>query len=533
MKLYSTRNINEISTPKDAIIKGLTNDGGLYCPKIEDIMANSFDIKDLLKNDYKTTAKQVFKTFFDDFTDIEIDDCINSAYNNENFDVTKSSIDNFANIKTSNLNITPISKIGNNYLMELYHGPTSAFKDVALTILPHFLTTAYKSKNENKKVYILTATSGDTGKAALSGFKDVENTSITVFYPTDGVSNIQKLQMQTSEGNNVSVIAIKGNFDDCQRLVKEIYVDESIKKICIENNVVLSSANSINIGRLVPQIVYYIQTYIDLVNSNEIKLNEKINFIVPTGNFGDILAGYLAKLLGTPIDKLICASNDNKVLTDFINTGKYNKNRELIKTISPSMDILISSNLERLLFLLSGNDDKLINQLMSSLSNSGEYTISENLLNKVKEHFVAYYATEDECRKGIKQAFENDKRLIDTHTSVAYCCLKKHLIGFNEYVSHDVCGNVKINKNDALDEKYVILSTASPYKFTRDVLKCITNENIDNLGDFECIDKLYKLTNEPIPKNLLALKYKKVRFNTVFSYDECKEYVVNNIKNNI
>ena len=546
MKLYSTRNLNEVSNPKDAIIKGLANDGGLYCPKIEDIIAKKIDIKDLLGNDYKTTSKFVFKTFFDDFSDSEIDNCVSSAYNDKNFDIThiddnknivsandqSSTETNFKNVGAklaSPMNIAPVSKIGNHYLLELYHGPTSAFKDVALTILPHFLTTAYKSKNENKKVYILTATSGDTGKAALSGFKDVENTSITVFYPTDGVSNIQKLQMQTSEGNNVSVVAIKGDFDDCQRLVKEIYTDNDIKKLCDENAVVLSSANSINIGRLVPQIVYYIQTYIDLVNANEIKLNDKINFIVPTGNFGDILAGYIAKLLGTPIDKLICASNDNKVLTDFINTGTYDKNRELYKTISPSMDILVSSNLERLLFLLSGNDDKLVKDLMTSLNTSGKYTISEELLNRIKESFIAYYATEDECKKGIKQAFENDKRIIDTHTAVAYCCLKKHLIGYNEYTSHDVCGNIKINKNENLDKKYVILSTASPYKFTRDVLKCITNDNIDSLDDFACLDKLNEITKEPIPKNLAALKNKEKRFDTTLSYEECKQLVINNI----
>lgn len=535
MKLYSTRNLNEVTNPKDAIINGLSNDGGLYCPKFEDIIAKKFDIAFLLKNDYKETARLVFRIFFDDFTDSEIENCINSAYNSTNFNISGTIREEQCDAKFSSphTNIAPVSKIGDDYLMELYHGPTSAFKDVALTILPHFLTTAYKSKNENKKVYILTATSGDTGKAALSGFKDVNNTFITVFYPTNGVSNIQKLQMQTSEGNNVSVVAIKGDFDDCQRLVKEIYTDENIKKICQDNNVVLSSANSINIGRLVPQIVYYIQCYIDLVNANEIKLNDKINFVVPTGNFGDILAGYIAKLLGTPINKLICASNDNKVLTDFINTGTYDKNRELYKTISPSMDILVSSNLERLLFLLSNNDDKLVKELMNALNTNGKYSVNEKLLSKIKENFVAYYSTENECRKCIKQAYENDGRLIDTHTSVAYCCLKKHLLGYNEYTSHDVCGNVKISKNNNINEKYVILSTASPYKFTRDVLKCIINENLDSLDDFSCLDKLNEITKEPIPKNLAELKNKNKRFDTTLSYDECKELVITNIKNNL
>lgn len=509
MKFYSTRNLNEIKNPKDAIIKGLSNDGGLYCPKYKDIVANKFDISTLLSNDYRATAKLVFSIFFDDFTDAEIENCIDSAYNDKNFSVGASP-NRTGELHNPAFNIAPVSKIGDNFLMELYHGPTSAFKDVALTILPHFLTTAYKSKGENKKVYILTATSGDTGKAALSGFKDVENVAITVFYPTDGVSNIQKLQMQTSEGNNVSVVAIKGDFDDCQRLVKEIYTDNEIKKLCEENNVVLSSANSINIGRLVPQIVYYIQTYIELVNRKEIKLNDKINFVVPTGNFGDILAGYIAKLLGTPIDKLICASNDNKVLTDFINTGVYDKNRELYKTISPSMDILVSSNLERLLFLLSGNDDRLVKELMNDLNTKGIYKISDDILSKIKEHFVAYYADQDKCRETIKDAFENDGRIIDTHTAVAYNCLKQYV-------------EAKPNRRG---EPSVILSTASPYKFARDVIKCISNDNIDTLDDFACLDKLYELTKEPIPKNLSALKTKIKRFDTTLSYEESKNLML-------
>ena len=527
MKLYSTRNLNEIKNPKDAIIKGLSDDGGLYCPKFEDIVARKFDIKNLLSNDYKATAKLVFSTFFDDFTIDEIEHCIDAAYNKDNFDVVGADTIR-PNCRGEHcepaFNIAPVTKIGDNYLMELYHGPTSAFKDVALTILPQFLTTAYKSKGENKKVYILTATSGDTGKAALSGFKDVENTLITVFYPTDGVSNIQKLQMQTSEGNNVSVVALKGNFDDCQRLVKEIYTNSNMKKLCDDNNVVLSSANSINIGRLVPQIVYYIQTYIDLVNKNEIKLGDKINFVVPTGNFGDILAGYIAKLLGTPIDKLICASNDNNVLTDFINTGVYNKNRELYKTISPSMDILVSSNLERLLFLLSGNDANFVNDLMTSLNKTGEYKVNSDLLNKIKENFVAFSANQDECRKAIKEAFENDKRIIDTHTAVAYSCLKKYeqtLVGADTIRPNCRCEHC---------EPVIILSTASPYKFARDVLKCICSDNVDALDDFACLDKLHELTGEKIPKNLAALKNKEKRFDKTLSYEECKNFVINNIK---
>ena len=509
MKLYSTRNSDFYLHSKDAIIKGLSDDGGLFCPLYEDIEKHKFDIKDLLTYDYKKTAKFVFNIFLDDFSDEELEKCINAAYSN-NFNLSNSK--DFQS-NNSNHTITPITKIGKNFLLELYHGPTSAFKDVALTTLPQFLTTAYKSKNENKKIYILTATSGDTGKAALSGFKNVENTFITVFYPTDGVSNIQKLQMQTSEGNNVSVVAIKGDFDDCQKLVKEIYTDKDIKKLCDENNVVLSSANSINIGRLVPQIVYYIQSYIDLVYNKQINLYDKINFVVPTGNFGNILAGYIAKLLGLPINKLICASNDNNVLTDFINTGCYNKNRKLFKTISPSMDILVSSNLERLLFLLS-SDSKLICKLMDSLYNENEYAVPEDLLKRINDTFVAFYANEEECRNTIKESFENDNRIIDTHTAIAYACLKKYQ---------------KTYPNAT--EPTVILSTASPYKFARDVLKCIYSENVDSMSDFDCVDKLYNITNEDIPKNLLELKNKTKLFDTTLDYNSCKKFVTDKIIN--
>ena len=499
MKLYSTRNKNEIITPKDAIIRGLSLEGGLYSPLLSDIKSQCFNIEDLLKASYKDISKIVFKTFLSDFTDEEIETCINNAYGDSNFGAYKD-------------NIAPTTKIGNHFLLELYHGPTSAFKDMALTILPQFLTTAYKSKGSDSKVYILTATSGDTGKAALSGFRDVPNVFITVFYPTDGVSGIQKMQMQTSEGNNVSVVALNGDFDDCQRLVKEIYTDEKIKELCFKNKVVLSSANSINIGRLVPQIVYYINSYVELVRNNNIKLYDKVNFIVPTGNFGDILAGFIAKNLGLPINRLICASNDNNVLTDFIETGIYNKNRKLYKTISPSMDILVSSNLERLLFLLSDGDSTLIKSLMNVLNTKGTYTVSDTLLSRIKEHFSCSFANENECRETIKDAYFNDKRLIDTHTAVAYACLKKYL------------------KNNSDDKSVnVILSTASPYKFARAVLPCIIEENVAKLDDFECIDKLYTISNEPIPQNLSTLRDKAIRFNDTLSYDACKSYVTNKI----
>lgn len=503
MKLYSTRNKNIEANPKDAIIKGLSSDGGLFTPKIEDLLANKIDLQKMLKSSYKDIAKTVFKIILSDFSDDELDTAINGAYNDDNF----CGYDKV---------VTPITKIGDNFLLELYHGPTSAFKDVALTILPYFLTIAkngksHQSNDSQDKVYILTATSGDTGKAALSGFKDVNGAFITVFYPTDGVSSIQKMQMQTSQGNNVSVVALNGNFDDCQRLVKEIYVDEEIKKIAKDNSIVLSSANSINIGRLVPQIVYYIYSYINLANEKHINFGDKINFVVPTGNFGDILAGFIAKLLGTPINKLICASNRNNVLTDFINNGIYNKNREFYKTISPSMDILVSSNLERLLYLLSGNDSDYVKKLMDNLNATGLYEINDKIKSLVKENFEAYFADEDECLDSIKSAYNKDGRIIDPHTAVAYACLKKY-------------------EKEKKGTPSVILSTASPYKFVRSVLPCISDTPIDKLDDFMCMEKLNELTGEAIPKNLYNLKNMEIRFDTTLNYADCKEYVINSIK---
>ncbi len=503
MKLFSTRNLNIEAMPKTAILKGLSDDGGLFCPKIEDITSSAFNIESMLGLSYKDIAKKVFKIFLSDFSEEELKIAIDGAYSKKNFG-------SYSDV------VTPITKIGENFILELYHGPTSAFKDVALTILPRFLSIASKSNfDEQNKIYILTATSGDTGKAALSGFKDVPDTFITVFYPTDGVSNIQKLQMQTSEGNNVSVIAVNGNFDDCQRLVKEIYTDKDIAKIALESKVLLSSANSINIGRLVPQIVYYIYSYARLVKDDHIKFGDKINFVVPTGNFGDILAGFLAKLLGTPIDKLIIASNSNNVLTDFVNTGVYNKNREFYKTISPSMDILVSSNLERLLFLLSGNDADYVKSLMDDLNKKGMYKIDDGLLSKIRETFVAYYADENECKRAIKEAFTKDSRLIDTHTAIAYACLNKYSID-HSHITYAF-------------KPSVILSTASPYKFVKSVLPCVTDVNIDKIDDFECMERLHELSNEPIPEGLSALKDKKIRFDTTLDYNKCKSFVIDNI----
>ncbi|MDD7392261.1 threonine synthase [Fusobacterium gastrosuis] len=452
----SSRNKYEKCTAKEAIIKGLSKDGGLFVP--ENFGTEKFDIADFINLSYQEMAYKVMSLFFDDFTKDELETCIKKAYE-KNF---------------SSEDISPVSKIGKDYLLELYHGPTSAFKDIALTILPYLLKTAYK--DENKKIYILTATSGDTGKAALEGFKNVEGTYITVFYPNKGVSLIQEKQMNTTVGNNVEVVSINGNFDDCQKLVKTCY--EKIES----SEVQLSSANSINIGRLIPQVVYYFKAYSDLVKKQEIEINEKVNFVVPTGNFGNILAGYFAKVLGCPIDKLICASNENNILTDFIKTGVYDRNREFFTTISPSMDILISSNLERLLFILSDYDDVKIAKYMESLARTGKYVIDRDLLTEIQKTFEAYYCSEEECRATIRDVFNEDKRLIDTHTAVAYAASKKIRNG---------------NKN-------IILSTASPYKFCNNVLSSLKGYRKKN--EFDAMRELENLSGEQAPKNLKEIE---------------------------
>lgn len=452
----SSRNKYEKCTAKEAIIKGLSKDGGLFVP--ENFGTEKFDIADFINLSYQEMAYKVMSLFFDDFTKDELETCIKKAYE-KNF---------------SSEDISPVSKIGKDYLLELYHGPTSAFKDIALTILPYLLKTAYK--DENKKIYILTATSGDTGKAALEGFKNVEGTYITVFYPNKGVSLIQEKQMNTTVGNNVEVVSINGNFDDCQKLVKTCY--EKIES----SEVQLSSANSINIGRLIPQVVYYFKAYSDLVKKQEIEINEKVNFVVPTGNFGNILAGYFAKVLGCPIDKLICASNENNILTDFIKTGVYDRNREFFTTISPSMDILISSNLERLLFILSDYDDVKIAKYMESLAKTGKYVIDRDLLTEIQKTFEAYYCSEEECSATIRDVFNEDKRLIDTHTAVAYAASKKIRNG---------------NKN-------IILSTASPYKFCNNVLSSLKGYGKKN--EFDAMRELENLSGEQAPKNLKEIE---------------------------
>ncbi len=479
MKYISTRNKEKIVSVSEAIIQGLADDGGLYTPQALD---QKVDLASTLKMSYLELAQYILSLFLSDFSHEQIQQCVQNAYQNS----------------FENNEVAPLCKYNDGWLMELWHGPTSAFKDVALTLLPHLLTVAYQNQNENDLISILTATSGDTGKSAINGFADVKNTAITVLYPEIGVSDIQKRQMQTSLGKNVEVIAVKGNFDDCQRIVKDAMKDPVVLEAC--KHMKLSSANSINIGRLLPQIVYYFDSYAKLVNHGDIQLNDAVNFVVPSGNFGNILAGYLAKQLGLPIKKLVCASNSNNVLTDFIRTGTYNVNRAFIPTISPSMDILVSSNLERLLFLLSNHNDVLINQYMASLKNDGHYTISDDLRQRLQESFAAYDCSEDECKKVIHDTFHKEHILIDPHTAVAV----------------HACHAYKQESND--NTPCIVLSTASAYKFAKDVYTALTGNSCKD--EFEAMNALHDYTSIAIPKNLACLKDMEIRFtNTVKKED--------------
>ena len=479
MKYISTRNKEKTVSVSEAIIQGLADDGGLYTPQALD---QKVDLASTLKMNYLELAQYILSLFLSDFSHEQIQQCVQNAYQNS----------------FENNEVAPLRKYSDGWLMELWHGPTSAFKDVALTLLPHLLTAAYQNQNENDLISILTATSGDTGKAAINGFADVKNTAITVLYPEIGVSDIQKRQMQTSLGKNVEVIAVKGNFDDCQRIVKDAMKDPVVLEAC--KHMKLSSANSINIGRLIPQIVYYFDSYAKLVNRGDIQLGDVVNFVVPSGNFGNILAGFLAKQLGLPVKKLVCASNSNNVLTEFIRTGTYNANRTFIPTISPSMDILVSSNLERLLFLLSNHNDTLINQYMSSLKNDGQYTISDDLRKQLQESFAAYDCSEDECNKVIHDTFHKEHILIDPHTAVAV----------------HACHAYKQESND--NTPCIVLSTASAYKFAKDVYTALTEKSCTD--EFEAMNALHDYTSIAIPKNLACLKDMKIRFtNTVKKED--------------
>ncbi len=474
----STRDVSVNATSAKAISQGLSKEGGLFVPENIPVLSEE-KIKSMCDMSYAQRAYEIFKLFLTDFSNEEILHCVNSAYNDKNF-----ATDNIAEI--SHL-------LTGTYILELWHGPTCAFKDMALQILPFLLTTSAKKTIDGKKISILVATSGDTGKAALEGFKDVDGTSITVFYPEDGVSIMQKRQMTTQEGNNVNVCAVVGNFDDCQNGVKAIFTDDEIIAELEKANTVFSSANSINWGRLAPQIIYYVSSYVQLLKDGELNFGDKLNVVVPTGNFGNILAAYYAKQMGIPIGKLICASNANNILTDFINTGIYNRNRPFYTTVSPSMDILISSNLERLLYHLTGENDKLINEWFSALKTNGRYEVSESVKTAINDSFYAGCCNDEETKATIKKVFDEYSYLMDTHTAVAY----------------KVYEDYKNNTGDTT--KTLIASTANPYKFGYAVYESLGGKT-EGIDEFELIGKLEELTGTTCPKALADTKNKEIRF---------------------
>ena len=487
--LYSsTRNGEEKVTASKAILKGLADDGGLFVP--ESIPKLDVTIEELAKMSYQETAYAVMKLFFTDFTEEELKNCINKAYDSK-FDTEE---------------IAPLVEADGAYYLELFHGATIAFKDMALSILPHLLTTAAKKNKVNNEIVILTATSGDTGKAALAGFADVEGTKIVVFYPKDGVSPIQKQQMVTQKGDNTYVVGINGNFDQAQTGVKKMFSDKELAKELDAAGYQFSSANSINIGRFIPQITYYVYAYAKLYANGKIAKDEKSNIVVPTGNFGNILSAFYAKNMGLPVAKLICASNENKVLYDFFETGKYDKNREFILTSSPSMDILISSNLERLIYWAAGNDAKKNVEFMTALTKDGVYEITPQMQEKLKD-FYGNYASEEETAEAIRTLYEKTGYILDTHTAVA----------------SSVYGKYKAETKDE-QTTTVIASTASPFKFSRSVMDAI-DPKYDTMEEFELIDELSKIGNVKIPNAIEEIRNAPIRHKATCEVDEMPRVV--------
>lgn len=488
MKYYSTRDNTRYVSGAEAIARGQAPDGGLYVPESFPAISKE-ELEKLIPLSYADLAFCITKLYLPEFTDEEIYEFTKLSYG-ANF---------------SSPEVAPLHALNDDMsVLELWHGPTCAFKDMALQYLPHLLTGSLKKIGETKEVCILVATSGDTGKAALEGFADVQGTSILVFYPRDGVSDIQKLQMTTQTGENVGAAAINGNFDDAQTAVKAIFGDALLRDELERAGKFLSSANSINWGRLLPQIVYYVYAYTSLVRIGKITLGDKINFCVPTGNFGNILAGYIAKEMGIPVNKLICASNANKVLTDFFAKGVYDKRRELILTASPSMDILISSNLERLLYFVSGRDGALVKELMVKLGKSGKYEINDGMREKIDAVFIGGYNDDAQTKATISKTFREYGYLVDTHTAVGLGVLED------------------VRKTAELEGHTVVVSTASAYKFCGAVLEALGEDCPDGLEQFE---KLSKLTGTPIPAPLAGLAGKAVRFTDTIEKDEARNYV--------
>ncbi len=464
----STRGNKEAVTASQAILQGLSPDGGLFVPTAVPKLKKS--LKELSELSYQELAYEVMSSFLTDFTEEELKGCIQRAYDSK-FDTTE---------------IAPLAEKDGAYYLELFHGATIAFKDMALSILPHLMTVSAKKNREDREIVILTATSGDTGKAAMAGFADVPGTRIIVFYPKHGVSPIQEKQMVTQKGANTYVVGITGNFDDAQTAVKKMFHDPKLGEELAQAGFLFSSANSINVGRLVPQIVYYVYAYAPLLRQGKIQEGEKIHAVVPTGNFGNILAAYYGKQMGLPIDKLICASNDNKVLYDFFSTGVYDKNREFILTTSPSMDILISSNLERLIYRIAGEDSEKCKELMEALSAQGKYEITAAMREQLGD-FYGNYATEEEAGQTIARVFRKTGYMMDPHTAVAATVYEKY-------------------KAQTGDERTaVIASTASPYKFTRSVM-CSLDSKYETMSDFELVDELNRLTGTAVPRAIEEIR---------------------------
>ena len=483
----STRDAEKTVTASQAILKGLADDGGLFVPvSIPKLPVSLGELKEMT---YQEIAYTVMKEFLTDFTEEELKSCIAKAYDSK-FDTEE---------------IAPLAKVEDAYYLELFHGATIAFKDMALSILPHLLTTSAKKNQVKNEIVILTATSGDTGKAALAGFADVEGTKIIVFYPKNGVSRVQELHMVTQKGDNTSVVAIHGNFDNAQSGVKAMFENKELEKELNEAGYQFSSANSINIGRLVPQVVYYVYAYAKLLQNEEIAEDEEINVVVPTGNFGNILAAYYAKNMGIPIAKLICASNENKVLYDFFQTGTYDRNREFVLTTSPSMDILISSNLERLIYKISGEDARKDTDLMTELKTKGSYAITGEMKANLAD-FAAGYATEEQVAKTIHDIYEDTGYVMDTHTAVAATVYKAY------------------REDSKDDRKTVIASTASPYKFAGSVMSAI-DPKYKGQDDFKLIEELQKVSGTELPNAIKEIMNAEIRHNTECDVDQMEQTV--------
>ena len=495
MYYVSTRDHSLQYTPAQAIAQGLSRDGGLFLPvSIPKLPEGA--LKKMTGMTYQQRAQYIMSLYLEDFTAEELGQFAEKAYGPDKFDTPA---------------VAPLKKVDDGtYCLELWHGPTCAFKDMALQMLPYLLTASLKKNQEEKTVCILVATSGDTGKAALEGFKDVDHTKIMVFYPKDGVSDIQQLQMATQEGANVGVSAVVGNFDDAQTGVKTLFSDESLREELAQRGYFLSSANSINWGRVLPQIVYYISAYCDLLAQGAVTEGEPVNFCVPTGNFGNILSAFYAKEMGLPIGRLLCASNSNNVLTDFIATGKYDRNRPFYNTVSPSMDILISSNLERLLYLLSGGDDKLVAGYMKELSDTGCYQVSEEMRKKIQSVFVGGFSSEAETEATIGKMMDEHKYLIDTHTAVAFHVLEQY------------------RKETGDQTKTVVASTASPFKFCDAVLDALNVT--DKATGTALLEQLAEVSGMPAPQPLATLKDKQVRFTSWTEKEQMRAVVTDFLK---